>query len=291
MKPADSIDRVIEQVGDLPAIPEMAVEVLRMMDDPFVDMADVTEVIKRDPAMTAKILRVSNSPYYGMKQHVGTLKLALVILGVQEVRNIVLGVSVFDTLRDGMQTGLVPETFLRHSFLVGGLSRKLGATLRMGIQGEAFVCGLLHDIGKLVLLRQLKTLYAHVLKSTGGHTLKLCEAETAQYGFTHADAAAALAERWNFPKTLTDAIHFHHPRNGVSLASASDPQLAAIVRIANLATYDTFDTGDPSGFSAGADAEAWAILDQVSAPIEPADRLRVVSSLLEELKDSPTPSF
>lgn len=291
MEPIRNIEQVIERVGDLPAIPELVAEVLRMTNNPLVDMTDLTEVIERDPALTAKILRVSNSPYYGMKQYVGTLKLALVILGVREVRNIVMGVSVFDALQDGKQATLMPETFWSHSFFVAGLSKQLGATLRMGMQGEAFIGGLLHDIGKLVLLRQLQAPYSQMMKVTGGHSTPLCEAETAEYGFTHADAAAALTDRWNFPKTLTDAIHHHHPREELSLASAKDPRLAAIVRVANLAAYDTFADDEPAAFSSGADAEAWAILDQAPAPIEPSERFHVVKTLLEELKNAPTPTF
>ena len=80
-------EKLLANVGDLPAMPEVVSEVLRLTDDPDTAMAQVSDVIQRDPALTAKILKVSNSPYYGMKQYVGTLKLAIVILGVREVRN------------------------------------------------------------------------------------------------------------------------------------------------------------------------------------------------------------
>ena len=290
MKPARTIEEIIQRVGDLPAIPEVVADVLRMTDDPLVDMNDVTQVIERDPAMTAKILRVSNSPYYGMKQYVGTLKLALVILGVREVRNIVLGVSVIDGLKAGLKTSLVPREFWTHSFLVAGVSKHLATTMRLGMQGEAFICGLLHDMGRIILLRQLMSPYAKLIESTGGHGLPLCEGEMRQLGFTHADAAAALAERWNFPKTLADAIHFHHPREGLTLVSARDPRLAAVVRVANLAVYHDY-TAEDAAFLAGTDDEAWAILEGVPAPIEAAARLSVFTEILDELKDSPPPQF
>lgn len=291
MEPARTIEEIIQRVGDLPAIPEVVAEVLRMTDDPLVDMTEVTQVIERDPAMTAKILRVSNSPYYGMKQYVGTLKLALVILGVREVRNIVLGVSVIDGLNDGLKANLVPKEFWSHSFLTAGVSKHLATTMRLGMQGEAFICGLLHDMGRLILLRQMMTPYAKLLQASGGHGPALCDAEMAQLGFTHADAAAALAERWNFPKTLADAIHFHHVREGQSLSTAKDPKLAAVVRIANLAAYHDFASGDASAFEAGADSEAWSILEGAPAPIGAKKRLQVFIEILDELKDSPTPLF
>jgi HD-like signal output (HDOD) protein len=291
MEPIRRLDQVIERVGDLPAIPEIVAEVLRVTDDPMADMADVTEIVERDPAMTAKILRISNSPYYGMKQYVGTLKLALVILGVREVRNIVLGVSVFDSLKDGKHDRLIPESFWTHSFLVGGLSKQLATTMRLGMHGEAFICGLLHDIGKLVLLRQMLTPYAKLLESTGGRADSLCDAEASQYGFTHADAAAALAERWNFPRTLADAIHLHHPRENVSLTSAKDPKLAAIVRLANIAAYEDFDSSEGGAPASCADSEIWSVLSTAPEPLDPGDRVRVLGELKEELKDSPPPQF
>jgi putative nucleotidyltransferase with HDIG domain len=290
MEPIRNLDQVIERVGDLPAIPEVVAEVLHATDDPMVDMSDVTEIIERDPAMTAKILRISNSPYYGMKQYVGTLKLALVILGVREVRNIVLGVSVFDTLKDGKHNKLIPESFWTHSFLVGGLSKQLAQTMRLGMHGEAFICGLLHDIGKLVLLRQMTTPYAKLLEASEGRSESLCDAEMSQYGFTHADAAAALAEKWNFPKTLADAIHLHHPARDVSLTAAKDPKLAAVVRLANSAVRE--DLGATEGPSpATADSEIWTVLSTAPAPIESADRRRVLVALIDELKDAPAPQF
>ncbi len=290
MEPIRNLDQVIERVGDLPAIPEVVAEVLRATDDPLVDMTDVTEIIERDPAMTAKILRISNSPYYGMKQYVGTLKLALVILGVREVRNIVLGVSVFDSLKDGKHNKLIPDSFWAHSFLVGGLSKQLATTMRLGMHGEAFISGLLHDIGKLVLLRQMLTPYAKLLENTGKDTSELCEKELAQYGFTHADAAAALAERWNFPKTLADAIHLHHGMENLHLSDAKDPKLAAVVRLANAAAYHDFESGE-SDFAESQDEEIWNALSEVPAPIEPADRSRVLGELIVDLKEAPAPQF
>lgn len=285
-----NLEQIIERVGDLPAIPEVVAEVLRATDDPMVDMADVTEIIERDPAMTAKILRISNSPYYGMKQYVGTLKLALVILGVREVRNIVLGVSVFDAFKDGKHGKLIPESFWTHSFLVGGLSKQLATTLRLGMHGEAFICGLLHDMGKLVFLRQMMTPYAKLLDSARHDPDSLCDAELTQYGFTHADTAAALAERWNFPKTLADAIHLHHPSSEMTLASAKDPKLAAIVRLANRAVYE--DLNAESGPSAVQDdAEIWTILSTSPAPIDPADRRTALKEMIEELQGAPAPQF
>ncbi|GMW00663.1 MAG: hypothetical protein AMXMBFR84_18000 [Candidatus Hydrogenedentota bacterium] len=285
------VEKVVERTGDLPAMPELVAEVLRLTDDPLTDMSEVSEVLERDPALTAKILRISNSPYYGMKQYVGTLKLALVILGVREVRNIVLGVSVFDALKDDRVGGFGVKEYLNHSFLVGGLSKALAIRLRSGVQGEAFVAGLLHDMGKLIMIKQLRDDYVKILKATGGSGAILCVSEIAKFGFSHSHAAAALAIRWNFPETLADSLLYHHPAEGMSLSQAKDPQLAAVVRIANLCAHDEFSGEDGAPFLAGEDTEAWEILDATPDPLPPATRYTALAGLRQELKDSSPPSF
>jgi HD-like signal output (HDOD) protein len=135
-------------------MPGVVAEVLRVTGDPDVAVGEVSSVIERDSALTAKLLKVSNSPYYGMNQVVGTLKLALVILGVREVRNIVLGISVVDSLKDSSTERLLDQLdFWDHSVKVAGFAKKLGTHLRLNLQGEDFIASRLHDIGKMVLWR------------------------------------------------------------------------------------------------------------------------------------------
>lgn len=290
METRNAVQRVIERVGDLPAMPATVAELLRLTDDPMVELSEVTQALERDPALTAKILRVSNSPYYGMKQYVGTLKLALVILGVREVRNIVLGIAVVDTLHDEKLVTLVAKNFWSHAFMVAGFAKKLANTLQIGTQGEAFTSGLLHDIGKLILLRQLGSSYADIIKKSGGSSDLLYIAEREKYGFSHADAAAALAVAWNFPAALGDALLLHHAVDGNSLSNAKDPKLAAIIRISNLAAHEDFEApqGDSQPFL---NEEAWQILKSVPAPIAWDSRYDVMKSIAEELKEVPIPNF
>jgi HD-like signal output (HDOD) protein len=293
MAESGSLQDVVGRLGDLPAMPELVVEVLRVTDDPESGMTEVETVIQKDPALTAKILRISNSPYYGMKQHVGSLKLALVILGVREVRNIVLGVSVFDTFRDSRADAVLAKDYWQHSFLVGALCKKLGSALGLSVDGESFIAGLLHDIGKLVLLRQLWDPYLSVYQESGGVSGPLCEAEQEVLGFTHCDAAMALAQQWNFPQTLAHAVRLHHPSKSIPLTEAKDPELAALVRMANLtghAEIEKKDDEDPGTIEV-IDEEAWSVLDKAPSPIAVEDRGRVLTDFLLELRDSPPPTF
>jgi HD-like signal output (HDOD) protein len=256
------LEQIIERVGDLPAVPEVVSEVLTLTENPNIDLPVIAEVIQKDPALSAKVLRISNSPYYGMRQYVGTLKLALVILGVREVRNIVLGICVFDTLRNRKTESLLAEGFWRHSFVVAALSKKLGEHLGLSLHGEDFITGLLHDIGKLVLMRQFPGEYSKIYTQGGGGGESLCAVEQEGFGFTHADVAAALATLWNFPQTLIDGLLLHHPKENVFLWQAKDPRLAAIVRIANMAAHEDANSLEASGEHRANDREAWDILTE-----------------------------
>lgn len=289
MSASAKLDEIIERVGDLPAVPEVVSEVLSLTENPNVDLPVIAEVIQKDPALSAKVLRISNSPYYGMRQYVGTLKLALVILGVREVRNIVLGISVFDALRTKKIESLLAEGFWRHSFLVAALSKRLGEHLRLALHGEDFITGLLHDIGKLVLMRQFPDEYPTMYSEAGGEGERLCAVETDVFGFTHADAAAALATRWNFPQTLIDGLLLHHPKDGIALRQAKDPLLAAVVRIANLAARKEAGHLEGTVRVAVNDPEAWGIITEEVPELAEAERGPLLAGFLRDVASAPAP--
>jgi len=285
-----ALGAVVASLGELPALPGIVAGVLQITDDPAAAIAQISDQVQRDPALTAKILQVSNSPYYGMKQQVSSLKLALVILGVREVRNIVLGITVLETVQACGADALFSEGFWRHSVTVGALGKKLGAALSLGLQGEDFVAGLLHDIGKMVLLRQLGKAYERVFLAARGNSAARCAMEQGAFGFDHADAAAALALHWNLPNTLTGALWRHHARDRRRLDSAPNPRLAALVRIANKAYYDDFRSGDAATCASCTDNEAWTVLLDHKPPALDA-RHRMLAGFAQELEQSPLLEF
>ena len=230
------INAITSKIGDLPAVPEVVAEVIVLTDNPDSELSDVAIAIEKDPALAAKVLKVANSPYYGMRQVVGSLRLALVVLGIREVRNVVLGIGVLDTLRlDRTKVLLDPTNFWDHSFKTGGFARRLTTHFDLAVHGEEFVAGLLHDVGKLVLWSQLGDEYETVYRASMPASKILQDMERDAFGFDHADVGAALAKCWNMPETLVDAIAYHHDRGDLTLSDATDSQLAALVRIADLA--------------------------------------------------------
>lgn len=282
--------KVVGRIGDLPAIPDVVAEVMEMTSDPGVAVSDVSKAIERDPALAAKLLRVSNSSYYGMRQVVGTLKLALVILGVREVRNIVLGISVLDTLRDSETEILLSHHGLwAHSTLVAGTAKHLAVAMELRMQGEDFIAGLLHDIGKLVMWRHLGEDYRELYVEAGKIGRSLCEAEQAAYGFDHADVGAALAGAWSLPNSLTCALQYHHAGPGRDLSSCPSPRLAALVRIANLAAHDDWESAEED--LASCTSDAWDILEDGDVSYSLAERRDWLVGVVQRLEESPSLAF
>ncbi|MCF6284804.1 MAG: HDOD domain-containing protein [Candidatus Hydrogenedentes bacterium] len=273
--------RVDGIVGDLPALPAVVAEVLRLTEDPNTSTVDVSEVIQSDPAMTAKVLRISNSSYYGMKQYVGTLKLALVILGVREVRNIVLGISVFETASESGSDIKVAQDIWNQSLKTAGICKKLSAVMGLGLQGEEFIAGLLADIGIMGLLRSDDATYKALFSSLGQDQLALRKAEKLHYGFTHAAVSMAMTQRWNLPQTLSDAVGMQYPAEGLALEEAKDPKLTALVRIAK--GIDHSREGEHRIARVLEDDAAWAILAESRKPIAVEDRKPLLLEFLEEL--------
>lgn len=279
------VDQILSRVGELPAMPAVVASVLRLTEDPGSDMSELSRIVQSDPAMTAKILRISNSSYYGMKQYVGTLKLALVILGVREVRNIVLGISVFETLKTDKTDMETAVEIWNASLRVASFAKKLGMCLGLGLQGEEFISGLLSDVGKMVLLRSLGDHYLSLMEEYGHDPSMLLSVERIETGCTHADLAMALAVRWNLPRSLSDALwcQYQHPER--HLSNAADPKLAAVVRIAKCASRDDFSQRDK--IDALAEEAAWSILTDVKNPIPPNRRFDVLAGFSEELRKAP----
>ncbi|MCH8204242.1 MAG: HDOD domain-containing protein [Candidatus Hydrogenedentes bacterium] len=283
------LEKVVSRVGDLPAIPAIVTEVIDLTSDPDASVSSVSRLIERDPVLTAKLLKLSNSAYFGMRQVVGTLKLALVILGVREVRNMVLGIAAIDTLRDeDTEILLGQEGLWRHSLLVAGIAKKLGAHLGLSHQGEDFIAGLMHDIGKLVLWKYLGQEYKEIYERAKREGIPLHQLEEDALGFNHADVVAALAEAWNLPETLIFALGAHHLDKGRIPADGPAPKLAALVRIANAAAWDDFEAEDVGELASCTDEAAWKALATDEGPLDRESRRAILREIKDEISQTPT---
>jgi len=219
----------IKKVSDLPTLPAIAAELLRMVHDPRSSMPQLASIIERDPALSTKVLRVVNSPFYGLRQKIGDLDRALVILGMREIVNLVSGLLVFRTFSKHRGPTFDRQAFWLHSAACGVISRAIAGKLGYRFAGEDFVGGLIHDIGKIVLDQFVHEDFMRALNLAEARKMPLYVAEEEVLGIAHSQVGEWLAMTWGLPETLVEVIAEHHC---VELATGN-PLLVATVHVAN----------------------------------------------------------
>jgi len=208
----EKIRKKLEARKDLPTIPATAAAVLQSIDDPNASAASLARIIERDVSLTARVLSVANSPFYGLLRKVSTVELALVILGLSAVKEILLSLVVqriFATMRTEV---LDVREFWNYSVYCGSTARFFARKLGYRVAGEAFVAGLIHDIGILVAAQFLPKEFTEMRKLQSQSGLSLLNAEMTVFQNTHNDIGLWFAERWNLPEQLRCAIFLHHKK-------------------------------------------------------------------------------
>lgn len=200
---------VAQQLDDLPSLPAVVMELLDSIDAEEVDIAVLAKKVSRDQALTAKTLRLANSPLYGLRVKVTTLQQAITFLGFQTTRNLITAAALTGCFAERSCAGFSHQAFWRHSIATAACAKALAGHLRFN-QDYAFTAGLLHDIGRLVLVTCFPERYAQVAAWRDAHDTVWLDAERALLGIDHVDAGLALAEHWHFSDTMRQAIAHHH---------------------------------------------------------------------------------
>ncbi len=194
----------IEGTGSLPTVPTVLRKLLEMCENPKVSLAEIASVISQDPVLAARVLKVVNSPIYGFPGRISSLTQALLLLGLNVARGLLLGVSVLEIMRTS---------------IVGLWEHSVGCAVVCGIIGkrkglkdpeEVAVAGLLHDIGKVFLSLSFPDAYKEALDNASGNCMFMTDAERKVFGVTHADVASWIGRKWNFPPALIEEIAYHH---------------------------------------------------------------------------------
>ena len=206
VEPNPALDMVIAEVAELRPLPMVAVRVLEISEGERFSAHELAQTIATDQALTSKVLRLSNSAYYGFPRRISTVRDAVVLLGFRAVRSATLASCVIDTLPGGEV--LDPVEAWRFSVTVGLLAEVMARATRIH-QDEAFTAGVIHNIGRLALDQQRprELAAARVLAAQRGMTIP--EAQRAVLGFTDAELGGALALHWNFPTDLAEAVAGH----------------------------------------------------------------------------------
>jgi putative nucleotidyltransferase with HDIG domain len=203
-----SLDQIVCGIGDLPSSPAIVSAVMGMASDLNTQLAEIGKVVSADQSLTVKVLRLSNSSFYGRMKQVSTVEQAIVTLGYYTLRSLVVASSTHSIYRKKDPARFLPVLW-EHSLGSAVAARLLGRRIRHPQTEEAFIGGLLHDVGKLVLTQNLQGDFK-ALRTDAETDGDWCRAERAMLGFTHIDVGVALLTKWNFPRTLIDAIALHH---------------------------------------------------------------------------------
>ncbi len=204
-----TFDDLKGRVKDLPALPAVVMDLIASFGDERISSDDIVAKLSRDPALTAKTLRMANSSFYGMTRQIGSVPDALTILGLRTVRTIVLAAGVTGSFHVPDDIGFNFKAFWRHAVGAALCAQALAPHVRMD-SDVAFTVGLLHDIGSIALACTFPDEYAEVLTYQAEHDCLMIEAEEAILGTNHAAMGARIAEHWRFSPVIAEAIEFHH---------------------------------------------------------------------------------
>ena len=226
---ATSLKRVTEGMVALPTLPLVAYRVIEAVAQPETSSEEVARILALDPSLTARTLRLANSDFYGFPRKVGSVDLAVVVLGSNTLRDLVLSASVFKTLGESDEE---MEGLWNHSLACGVAARSLADRCGYRLSSEAYAAGLLHDIGKVVLRQTDPERFRAVVAMVREQGEVMEDAERGLFGSSHAEVGAWLAERWGLPADLVEAIACHHRPE----AATRNEELAALVHVANSLT-------------------------------------------------------
>ena len=205
-----SIRRKLDSLRQLPTIPFVISEVLSAVDNVNMSAASLANLIERDQTLTARVLAVANSPFYGFTRRISTIDLAIVLMGLNAIKEIVLSLVLQRFFSVVSNDDFDVKSFWYYSVYCGASSRYLARKLRYRIAGEAFVAGLMHDIGILILIQNFSKQFLEIRRKQFLKRCSFVHAEKLVIKCTHADIGAWLAERWNLPEQLCNAIRNHH---------------------------------------------------------------------------------
>jgi putative nucleotidyltransferase with HDIG domain len=225
------LQKILQDIREIPPLPEVAAKVLHMTNDPDVSAAELNRVISTDEALTANVLRLCNSAYYGLPRVISSVTQAIMYLGLQTVRNMVLSTTMDHVYskQDMSAYDYTATGLSEHSFAAAVGAQVISKKLRPGLGDTAFTAGLLHDVGKIVLAQYVRG-HQDRLHELAGSPRITPAAENEVLGVDHAHVGSQIADVWNFPQELTLAIGYHHHPE----EAKGRPLLAVITQLADV---------------------------------------------------------
>ncbi|RMG72732.1 MAG: HDOD domain-containing protein [Nitrospirae bacterium] len=240
MERQEVIKRIYSLIDEIPTLPAVVPKLLSLFEQEDADARKIARLISEDPALTANVLKVANSAYYGFPGRITGLEHAVMLLGFNMVRALTLSVGVIKSLPES-KDGFLEETLWLHSIRVATSMEELGKQFSMPSdeRGYIFIIGLLHDIGKVLFDLLFPDQYKELLDTEQDFdTASLSKKEISLFGINHAEAGSLLLKRWNFPEIIWMPIGFHHSDN---LPEGIDNRLLSLLRLSDMISlnYET----------------------------------------------------
>jgi putative nucleotidyltransferase with HDIG domain len=254
---AQTFLKKLDSIPDIPTLPNIVIEVNKLLQDYDTSIKKLGKLIEKDQAMVTKILRLVNSAFYGFRSKIRNIPHAVIVLGFNTIRNAVVSVSIIKAFPEEKALGGLKITdFWEHSIGVAVISRYLAEQTRLDSPDDCFVVGLLHDVGKVVLAQHFTESFGLVWKSVKEGGLSFFEAEQKLLPVNHAQIGGHLAKKWQFPVSLIDTITYHH---AIRKSVANLNQLIIVHTADNIMNICKVDSGITPVFSS-IDPEAKRIM-------------------------------
>jgi len=244
-------------IDELISLPEVCLKVDELAQKPDTSAVEIAQAVAQDPHLAAQILRIANSPFYNFPMPVETLSRAIVVIGIQDLRDLVLSSSIIRTFSQTESKVFDLKDYWRHSVFTGFLARQLGAKTQTRVlcRDRLFMAGLLHDIGMLVMSVKIPEIMRIVVSRSQVARESYIQAEKLIFGLTHAEIGAELMKQWGLPVSLQTVARYHH-----SPGRADDHLLeTSIVHIANAMSHYLKLSPVSSDYPAKVSSTAWKI--------------------------------
>ncbi|MEA4857265.1 MAG: HDOD domain-containing protein [Solidesulfovibrio sp.] len=249
------VEDLVDSEVKLASFPDIYFKIRQVLDSPVSSAAQVADVIGKDTSLTAKLLKLVNSPFYGLPHRVDSISRAVMVLGSQEVSTLALGISAMNAFKDIPPELINMRTFWEHSMAVGVYARLLGAAVAQNGSERLFVAGVLHDIGRLVIFKKLPHAAVEAIYYAKANMTPLCLAETEVLGFSHPLIGGLLLKAWKFPEALVATVSCHHTPS----ACPGDVE-AAILHLADIMAVALGHTPPASVMVPPLEPAAWDVL-------------------------------
>lgn len=246
---------LLAAIPELPTVPTVIVTIVKKLHDPDVDIQEILDLLLMDQVLTIRLLRLVNSPYYSTLRNIASLREAIVYLGLDQLKEVVYTCSIIDLFKEGK--GVIDRAALwSHALGVAIVSRRIAEKVGYANGDNAYIAGLLHDIGEVFLNYYLEPMFAQVAQRAKADRHTFHGVESQLLGTTHCEVGYVIGKRWNVPKFVTDAMLCHHDP---ALAPQDDAGLVSIVTVADqFCRWRSIDYGGYEAIDGGeSEYEVW----------------------------------